>query len=300
MINSVGDLGLVNDIDQTRALPTSQCYILLPVHNRLKLTEQFIADLQQQTFPDVHLLLIDDGSHDGTAEMVQARLSRLTVIRGKGDWWWAGSLQQGINWLKQHEPAPADIILIINDDVRIAPTFLETGIKLLTTMPDTLLQAEGEEFVARGVTADLEQLRFEPATDPSQINCLTTRGLFLRWQDLVRIGDFHPRLLPHALSDFEFTIRAHRRNLQLRTHPDLKLRMNTAVLDTKPDSAQPSQPTLKSLWQTYFSRRSTSNKIDWSMFILLACPKPYWLPHLYRVWLGGLGKISVSKIRRRR
>ncbi|MEO8935379.1 MAG: glycosyltransferase, partial [Burkholderiaceae bacterium] len=71
----------------------SKIYILLPVHSRRALTERFIRCLQAQTYTDFHVVLIDDGSTDGTAEMVAALLpGRLTILTGTGDWWWGGSL----------------------------------------------------------------------------------------------------------------------------------------------------------------------------------------------------------------
>ena len=76
-------------------------YILLPVHNRRELTRDFIDCLKAQTYQNFHLVLIDDGSTDGTDQMVRERIENLTVIRGNGDWWWAGSLQQGFNYLKK-------------------------------------------------------------------------------------------------------------------------------------------------------------------------------------------------------
>jgi GT2 family glycosyltransferase len=277
-------------------LPT--CYILLPVHNRRHVTAQFIADLLQQHHAHYHLVLIDDGCQDGTVEMVQAELlqanraqsphsPQLTVLHGQGNWWWAGSLQQGIDWLKQQSLLPETVILMINDDVRIDSNFLATGLALLAQSPHTLVQAEGNNLLDRGVKADLNRLTFEPASEPSEINCLTTRGLFLHWQDLQHIGGFYPRWLPHYLSDFEFTLRAHRRGLQLMTDPQLSLWINPKTTGLH----QLSIWSWQSLWQRYFSRRSSANKLDWSAFIVLACPWPRWLPLLLRIWLGGFQKL---------
>ena len=54
-------------------------YILLPVHNRREVTRGFVECLAAQTFSDYHLVLIDDGSTDGTAEMVQAQMHHSSV-----------------------------------------------------------------------------------------------------------------------------------------------------------------------------------------------------------------------------
>lgn len=59
-------------------------YILLPVHNRCELTRHFIECLKSQTYQNFHLVLIDDGSTDGTSEMVLSNLDTVTVVRGNG------------------------------------------------------------------------------------------------------------------------------------------------------------------------------------------------------------------------
>jgi glycosyltransferase involved in cell wall biosynthesis len=62
-------------------------FILLPVYNRKDMTEKFIRCLKAQTYQNYHLVLIDDGSTDGTEEMVCSYIQDPTMIRGKGNWW---------------------------------------------------------------------------------------------------------------------------------------------------------------------------------------------------------------------
>ena len=61
---------------------TSKIYILLPVHNRRDQTKTFIDCLTAQTYQNYHLILIDDGSTDGTAEMVQSKIPLAIIIKG--------------------------------------------------------------------------------------------------------------------------------------------------------------------------------------------------------------------------
>src|ERR1039458_2147123 len=107
---------------------TEKVHILLPVHNRREITRRFVNCLKAQTHRGDHLILIDDGSTDGTTDMVRGEIEPVTVIRGDGDWWWAGSLQQGYEWLKTHEATWRDVALIINDDTEFASDFLEKGL----------------------------------------------------------------------------------------------------------------------------------------------------------------------------
>ena len=201
-------------------------FILLPVHNRRAVTERFIDCLTAQSYPTYHLVLIDDGSDDGTAQMVRAKVRNLSVIRGRGNWWWAGCLQQGVNWLEANRVDDSEIVLLMNDDVIIDKEFLAEAVRRLESLRGTLLlpqviDKKSELPEESGLTANLKQLTFEQASSAETMNCLPTRGLFLRMGDLRRIGGFHPRMLPHYLSDYEFTIRAHRKGFRLATYPTL-------------------------------------------------------------------------------
>ena len=103
-------------------------YILLPVHNRREVTARFIRCLRSQSYRRWHLVLVDDGSTDGTEEMVRGQVSHLTVLKGAGNWRWAGALQQGYRWLTAQRPLKHDITLIINDDTEFGPAFLARGL----------------------------------------------------------------------------------------------------------------------------------------------------------------------------
>src|SRR6266480_2762119 len=192
---------------------TGTIYVLAPVHNRRALTERFVRCLAEQTDQGFHLVLVDDGSKDGTAEMVSSIIPSATILRGTGDWWWAGSLEQARRWLMDQPAAPGDLVLIANDDTTFAPDFLSSARALMERELRILLLARpisaqtGEE-AALGASVNWRKLSFKPALAPEDVDVFPTRGLFLRLKDFLDLGRFHTVLLPHYLSDYEFTLRA--------------------------------------------------------------------------------------------
>ena len=118
---------------------TEKIYVLLPVHNRRETTLRFIRCLRAQTYSNYHLVLIDDGSTDGTAAMVIESIPGATVITGTGAWWWAGSLQHGINWLHSIAPKDTDIVLLINDDTTFSADYIERAVRFLDGKNDCML-----------------------------------------------------------------------------------------------------------------------------------------------------------------
>lgn len=273
---------------------TEKIHVLLPVHNRRETTRRFIECLRIQTYSDFHLILIDDGSTDGTADMVLDLIPGATVIRGKGNWWWAGSLQQGLNWLRAAKPAADDVVLFINDDVAFDPDFLSTGVKILRENPDCLLLARIRDpasgrILETGVHADVRHLSFVTATEPDRINCLSTRGLFVRCSDVERMGDFHPRILPHYLSDYEWTMRASCIGIRCITDGRLVLESPNKGASgywdfTKVDG-------LSEYLQLVFSKRSHANPVYWSSFVLLASDWPAVPYRIARIWVRFLGEV---------
>ena len=264
-------------------------YILLPVHNRRSVTTRLVGALNDQTKPDFRLVLIDDGSRDGTAEAVRSLRPETIVIQGEGNWWWAGCLDQACQWLAKQNVPPDTVVCIMNDDVEIAADFVEQAVAELAENPGTLLLARQRDAATRqefngggGVRVDLDRLIFKGESNPAAINCLPTRGLFLRWGDLQRAGGFRPRLFPHYLSDYEFTFRAHRRGLRLRVG-------ETAAIYSLPNQSgwgaeglftQPRGRRVKILC----SKRFTGNPVALSIFAWLAVPAWRWPKLALIVW----------------
>ncbi len=266
---------------------TDQIYILVPVHNRKAVTRRFIESLQKQTYRNYTLVLIDDGSTDGTAEMVVEAIADCSVIKGKGDWWWGGALQQGYLWLKGADVASTSLILIMNDDTEFADDFLAQGASLCKDRTKTLLLAhcyskQSGRLIDAGVHVDWRRFTFEQAATPDEINCLSTRGLFLRAGDLMAIGGFYPLLLPHYGSDYEFTIRARHRGMNLMTHPSLSLVLDEETTGYNSFATDSRRESFRRL----FSCRSVQNPLVWCSFVILACPWPWKIVNLGRIARG--------------
>lgn len=269
-------------------------YILLPVHNRRDITAKFVACLKAQTFFEWHLVLVDDGSRDGTAEMVCRAVDQVTVIKGDGNLWWGGALEKGYRWLQAHPETLADLVLIANDDTVFEPDFLARGVELLERRPHTLLQAccfskQTERLLDRGTHVDWRRLRFDNARDSAEVNCLSTRGLFLRVADFMKTGGFRPRLLPHYGSDYEFTIRARRQGMRLEVDPSLKLWVDEQATGYQQALTAGFFNSLRRL----FSNRALANPMRWFFFIMLACPPQWKLLALARVFWGTLLQLST-------
>ena len=265
--------------------PPGTVYVLLPVHNRRPVTEQFVRGLLAQTDRDFHLVLIDDGSTDGTAEGVTSLLPSTTVLRGSGSWWWAGSLRQGSLWLAKRGVTARDIVLIANDDTQFDPDFLSLGRASLGREDRRLLLAqlydrETGSLVEVGVRVRWNPLRFQGVTDPDRVNCMSTRGLFLAARDFLALDSFHVWLLPHYLSDYAFTVRAVRLGYRLRSDPAVRLWYDRSTTGIR----SPAAHSMRAYLRSTLTRRSTDNPVYLTTFLLLVCPRRRLAGNVWRVW----------------
>jgi GT2 family glycosyltransferase len=98
--------------------------ILIPIHNRLPLTKLGLASLYKALDQynsggnrtcQFEVVVIDDGSTDGSSLWIAENYKDIHVLTGSGDLWWSGAINKGaafaIDQLK------ADYLILWNDDI---------------------------------------------------------------------------------------------------------------------------------------------------------------------------------------
>ena len=263
-------------------------YILLPVHNRKKITLDFIKSLKKQTYEKIFLILIDDGSTDGTADAVIRELPETYIIKGTGDWWWGGALQQGYKYINSIKTNEDDVILILNDDTQFDKNYLQNGINIIRSNKKTLVGSisyskQSNKLIDCGKMINWKKYYIEDVSYGEKIECLSTRGLFIPILGFKEIGGFHPYLLPHYLSDYEYTIRAASKGYKLICDNDLHIYQNEET--TGIHSTKEMNQNIISKLRLMLSKKYSQNPFYVSAFILLRCPYRYKLINLLRIWM---------------
>lgn len=113
-------------------------YVVTPVYNRKELTERFLRCLLNQTFEDIEVVIIDDGSTDGTSDMIETLYPKVTVIQGTGDLWWSGGTNEGLLYVIERA-RDDDYVLIINDDLEFDNDYVEKLVSFANKHPKTLV-----------------------------------------------------------------------------------------------------------------------------------------------------------------
>jgi GT2 family glycosyltransferase len=257
-------------------------HVVLPAHNRINVTKNFIICLKRQAYKNYHLILVDDGSTDGTAEYVEKQIDNLTVLYGDGNLWWAGSLTKAYKYLSKIQAADDDIVLIGNDDITFDPDYFNKVVNDRDLKTGTLVVSPGHSISAdftslcpkieRGFAIDWPSLRVYKLEEGKEPDAVTTRGLYMHYATYKSLGPLHPWLLPHYLSDLEYTIRAKRRGFKLIISRDTHVYADRSKTGSHRDDAK----TLKEfLFNHLVSKKTAYNTFYWGNFVLLAAPWKY-------------------------
>jgi GT2 family glycosyltransferase len=114
--------------------------IVFPCHNRREITLQCLRSLARidKTGLDVHVIIVDDGSTDGTSDAIRAEFPETEIIAGDGNLWFTAGTNRGIEAALKYEP---DYVLCINDDEIFDSRFLRRMVDTAEANPRSVIGA---------------------------------------------------------------------------------------------------------------------------------------------------------------
>ena len=208
-----------------RLYPMKKIAVVVPVHNRRETTLGYLRQMREIHADGVSLdlVIVDDGSTDGTVQAIHERYPNVVVLQGDGNLWWTGAVNKGVQYALDKDYGA---VLIMNDDLELDDAFLMHLLKVARENPDSLVSSVtihrdevGREelltcgFKRMGFWGDMHALHAgEPYSDKLDevVHCdyLTGASLFIPILVFKKIGIFDSQNFPHNWGDFEFTLRA--------------------------------------------------------------------------------------------
>lgn len=251
-------------------------WVLIPVFNRLAHTKVILEGLRQQKGVTLQVVVVDDGSTDGTSAFLAQQRDVIT-LQGNGQLWWAGAIDLALKFIHP-KLATGDFFLFVNNDTCFDDGYVAAlvsasqtngravvGCMLRSSVPpyeflDMGVRANLWAMATWHITRDLDPEEVQQPRGTYPVDFLPGRGTLYPAEVLGRIGAMRPRLLPHYHADYEYADRARRAGFPL-------LVTSSAVAYSTDDFGN--QRRMPTLWQRKFGKGSAENILHKVAFFML-------------------------------
>jgi hypothetical protein len=112
---------------------TPKVAVIIPTWNRRDDLLACLKSVVAMGYPRLHVIVVDNGSTDGTAEAVQAAFPAVEVIRREQNRGFAAGCNLGLQRALQRG---VDYVLLLNNDVVIAPDMLARLVEVAVAHPE--------------------------------------------------------------------------------------------------------------------------------------------------------------------
>jgi len=260
-------------------------YIVIPVFNRKQYTRDCLESLRVQTFKDFKTIVVDDGSTDGTQEMIKSEYPEVVLLETKGDLFWTATTNMGIRYALEHD---ADYVMTLNNDTIATPTFMEQMNHWAIKYPTGLfgafaLDADSKKPVYAGEVMDwkwmksnslVHSLTEDQFTGIHKVTHFPGRGLMIPRSCFKKIGLFEDEIFPHYAADYDYTHKATRHGFDVYCNHDARLYIYP---DASGDRDNRKKKSLKNYFNHIFGRKGGGNIRNFTLYVFRNCP-PLFIP----------------------
>jgi len=245
-------------------------YIVIPVHNRIEKTIKCLNSIYMQNENDIQIVVVDDGSTDGTKVSIQNKYPEITVLNGTGSLFWTGAVVLGIEYVLKI-CNKEDYVLLMNNDVQVKNDTISklvsfsnshnrkvivNALSVDSNDHDTIIKS-GTKILSWALNRTKHiyhgsSLKGLLSNDVVEVDLLTGRCLLHPVEIFNKIGNYNSSLFPHYGGDDEFSARAKLSSYRLFVLP-------TAIVYLEQESRSHKR---QDIFQALFGIRSNINIIN--------------------------------------
>ena len=218
--------------------------ILIPIYNGISYTQkclkalyESIANFSSNNY-NIEIIIIDDGSKDGSAEWISLNYPSVHIVHGDGNQWWSGSFNLGIEYGSKH--IEATHFLLFNNDNQIKNNFIQNMIDTLEQVDsDTIIVSKvfdlsnpqnvfsmGGKFnpiFGTGYVINEKHNRKFDLNKKIEVDWSGGMGVLIPKSVFTKVGLFDAENFPQYKGDFDFFLRAKKKGVRLIAFPNLKI-----------------------------------------------------------------------------
>jgi len=207
--------------------------VVIPTYNRKNCLQRLLVQLQNQqlnhAYIHLFIVVVVDGSTDGTLEMLETQFPGIHIVNGNGSWWWTKSINEGCKWALKKG---TDALLLMNDDTEIGNNYLDSLLGKNHQQPDAVIgslnitREKPYKIYFSGIKKiawwRAKLVRYHPVFAPYDESltglhpsvALLGRGMFIPVSLFEKIGFFDELALPQYKADFDFALTAHEHHIK--------------------------------------------------------------------------------------
>lgn len=208
--------------------------VLLTCFNRREKTLACLQSFFEANKPVGYLFdiyLVDDGSTDGTGNVIKKHYPSIEIINGNGDLFWAGGMR--LAWKTALKSKEYDAFLLLNDDVVLFSDFLQkiletevyslsqknkTGIYSVATIDNrTNITTYGGYKIKTNHLIMRNEL-LSPKDIPQQCELTNANILWISKETVDAIGIFDEQYT-HGIADFDYSMTAVKKGVPVYLAP---------------------------------------------------------------------------------
>lgn len=279
---------------ERRSVPVIRIAALMACHNRVACATQSVRALKSQIGSgiSIDLFLVDDGSHDGTAQAIRDIWPHATILTGDGSLYWCG----GMRWaFAEAIRIGYEFYLWLNDDTTLDQDALTRMLQIHRTVsangcdaniivgstcdPKTGLFTYGGWSRFRKPTGLISWKKTPPKMD-APLACDTMNGncVLISKSVVGRIGNLDTAFI-QSMGDLDYGLRATKNGCRVYIAPGY---YGTCLLNPRSAFGEDSREPLSTRWKQFLGPKGFPVKA-WRVFTyrhkgllwFLAWPAPY-------------------------
>jgi GT2 family glycosyltransferase len=245
-----------------------QVVAVVPIHNGREATLRCLDSLARSTIP-VGVVVIDDGSTDGSTTAINVQFPDTVILTGDGNLWWSGATNLGA---RRALADGASHVLALNNDCIVHESAVEAlvaesaarphhllGSKMRFLEPSDMILTLGGQCTPHGLVYvglfETDEGQWDHIRDATW---LPGMALLIPAACFESVGFFDDRVFPQYWGDIDFVVRAREQGWGVGVVPE------SLVWNDRSQTGESisERPSLGDVWRLLTSRRSTLNLVE--------------------------------------